>query len=92
MDRFGQREELVLAFPCDFPIKVVGAATEQFPERVCKIACCHDASFTPDKVKQRSSSTGKYQSLTLMIRATSKEQIDAIYQDLKTCDGVLWAL
>ncbi|MGB0845569.1 MAG: YbeD family protein [Thiolinea sp.] len=87
------QEELKLEFPCDFPIKVVGAAAGgEFEARVCAIAESHDPVFSPKALKRNQSRTGKYNSLTLGIRATSKEQIDAIYRDLKSCELVLWAL
>ncbi|MEB4592149.1 DUF493 domain-containing protein [Candidatus Thiothrix sp. Deng01] len=93
MERFGQREELVLEFPCDFPIKVVGRTALEFHARVCEIVCRHDGSFDPsENMQTRESSAGKYQSLTVNLRATSKEQIDAVYQELKACELVLWAL
>lgn len=93
VERFGQREELVMEFPCDFPIKVVGRTESELYVRICEIACRHDQAFTPEeRLQYRHSSTGKYQSLTLNIRAISKEQIDAVYQDLKACELVLWAL
>lgn len=92
-ERFGQREELILEFPCDFPIKVVGHATDGFHGEICAIISRHDNSFVAEeRVQYRHSSSGKYQSLTLNLRATSKEQIDAVYQELKACESVLWAL
>lgn len=91
--RFGQQAELVMEFPCDFPIKVVGRTDDEFHAQVCEIVCRHDDAFTPEeRLQHRHSSSGKYQSLTLILRATSKEQIDAVYQDLKACELVLWAL
>lgn len=92
VERFGQSKELVLEFPCNFPIKVVGRAHVEFAAQVCTIAVSHDASFTPDNLQCRDSSAGKYQSLTLNIQATSREQLDAVYQSLKACEWVLWAL
>lgn len=93
MERFGQNEELVLEFPCDFIIKIAGRRCEEFPARIGAILCQHDESFTPEtRMTERSSSTGKFQSLTVTLRATSKAHIDAVYQDLKACELVLWAL
>lgn len=92
-DHFGKRDDLVLEFPCDFPIKVVGRTDVEFHARVCTIASRHDDCFSLEtSVQYRHSSTGKYQSLTLNLRATSKEQINAVYRDLKACELVLWAL
>lgn len=93
MDRFGVQEELKLEFPCDFPIKVVGRTDVTFHARICEIVCRYDDGFNPDEhLQRRDSSAGKYQSLTVNLRATSKEQIDAVYQELKACELVLWAL
>ncbi|MEZ5451840.1 MAG: DUF493 domain-containing protein [Thiothrix sp.] len=93
MERFGQGEELVMEFPCDFLIKVVGRADVAFHTRICEIVCRHDDSFDPlERLQRKDSSAGKYQSLTVNLRATSKEHIDAVYQDLKACELVLWAL
>ncbi|MEZ5476173.1 MAG: DUF493 domain-containing protein [Thiolinea sp.] len=86
------QEELKLEFPCDFPIKVVGKASAEFEEQVCAIAACHDPEFSAQAMRRNQSRTGKYHSLTLGIRAVSKDQIDAIYRDLKACELVLWAL
>ena len=87
------QEKLEIDFPCDFPIKVVGsAANGEFEARVFAIAEQHDPEFSPTALKRNQSRTGKYNSLTLGIRATSKNQIDAIYRDLKSCELVLWAL
>ena len=86
------QEELQLEFPCDFPIKVVGAASAAFEQQVFAIATKHDSAFSAEALKRNQSRSGKYHSLTLGIRATSKAQIDAIYADLTQCELVLWAL
>lgn len=92
MHRFGQEQELEMEFPCDFPIKVVGQACAAFETQICEIAVRHDPDFSSNNLKRNQSRTGKYSSLTLAIRATSKDQIDTIYRDLKSCELVLWAL
>ena len=93
MERFGEQEELILEFPCDFPIKIVGRADVEFHVRICEIVCRHDEGFNPDEhVQRRDSSACKYHSFSVNLRATSKAQINAVYQDLKACELVLWAL
>lgn len=92
MHRFGQDEELKLEFPCDFPIKVVGKTDAAFEAQICVIAERNDPMFSAEKIRRNQSRTGKYSSVTLGITATSKEQIDTIYRDLKSCELVLWAL
>jgi hypothetical protein len=92
MHRFGENQELDMEFPCDFPIKVVGKTCETFEVQICEIAERNDPDFSSRNLKRNQSRTGKYSSVTLAIRATSKEQIDTIYRDLKSCELVLWAL
>ena len=41
--------------------------------------------------RERLSRAGKYTSITVTIRATSRAQLDAIYQDLSDCEEVLMA-
>ncbi|PID50283.1 MAG: hypothetical protein CR991_02320 [Proteobacteria bacterium] len=92
MDEFS-RSELVMDFPCAFPIKVVGQAGNALTERILEIAQRHDPEFVFDvNVRRNESRTGKYHSFTLAITATSREQLDAIYRDLRDCELVLWAI
>ncbi|WP_020395452.1 YbeD family protein [Thiolinea disciformis] len=84
--------ELKLEFPAHFPIKVVGAAHDEFEIQIIAIALRHDPEFLPENLKRNQSKSGKYQSVTLPITAISREQLDAIYTDLKACEHVMWAL
>ncbi len=86
------QEESLIDFPCNFPVKVMGSAIPEFHQRILEIALKHDPSFNTDKTKQRNSKTGKYTSLTLNIHAENKQQLDALYQELTSCELVLWAL
>lgn len=85
-------EESLIDFPCDFPVKVMGAAIPEFHTRIAAIASKHDNAFNPDDTKIKNSKTGKYVSLTLNIHAVDKPQLDGLYQELTDCELVLWAL
>ena len=85
-------EESLIEFPCEFPVKVMGAAIPEFHTAIEKIVKKHDSEYNADETKQNTSKTGKYVSLTLNIHATDKLQLDAIYQDLTNHELVLWAL
>ena len=85
-------EESLIEFPCEFSIKVMGAAIPEFHTVIEAIAKKHDPEFIPEETKQKNSKTGKYVSLTLNIHAKDKAQLDAIYQDLTDNELVLWAL
>ena len=87
-----QTEETLLEFPCDFPIKAFGESREDFVEKVLTIVRRHSDSVTTDSIKCRKSNGGKYDAVTITITATSKSQLDAIYQDLTASPDVLMAL
>ena len=76
--------ESPLAFPCDFPIKVMGRKERGFAQTVTDIVLRHVQDFDPATVEMRPSRQGKYLSVTCVVRATSREQLDALYQEL--CD------
>jgi len=73
-----------LAFPCDFPIKVMGRKQPGFAQAVTDIVRKHAPDFDPASVAMRHSRQGRYLSVTCVVRATSREQLDALYQEL--CD------
>jgi uncharacterized protein len=73
-----------LAFPCDFPIKVMGRKEPGFAQAVMEIVLRHAPDFDPATIGMRPSRQGKYLSVTCVIRAVSRAQLDALYQEL--CD------
>lgn len=84
--------ETLLEFPCEFPIKVFGAADEAFRENVHAIIQKHAPFIDSGQVSCKPSKGGKYFAITVTIIAESKAQIDAIYMDLTQCADVLMAL
>jgi len=74
----------VLAFPCDFPIKIMGLTKMGFAQAVIEVVRRHAPDFDPATLEMRPSREGKYLSLTCTIRAQSREQLDALYREL--CD------
>lgn len=85
-------DETLLEFPCTFPIKAVGRADGTFEALVVEIVARHAPGIDQSTLSVRGSSGGKWVSVTLTIEATSKAQIDAIYQDLTAHERVVWAL
>jgi len=77
-------EPSLLEYPCDFPIKVLGHSRAGFAQAVLEIVTRHAPDFDGRSMEMKSSKRGKYLSLTCVIRATSREQLDALYQEL--CD------
>ena len=84
--------ETLLEFPCDFPLKVMGATRDGFAQAVVEVVLKHAPDFDPAKVEMRPSKAGNYLSLTCVIRATSKPQLDALYRELTAHPWVKIAL
>ena len=81
-----------LTFPCRFPIKVMGLASDAFAARVVGIMRKHAPDLDEAAVERRASQGGKYLALTVTIQARDRAQLDAIYQELTACGEVLVAL
>ena len=79
--------ESLLAFPCDFPIKVMGLTRPGFAQAVMDVVLRHAPDFDAATMEMRKSRQGKYLSLTVTVRASSREQLDKLYQDL--CDHAM---
>jgi uncharacterized protein len=75
-------EETLLEFPCDFPIKIMGASREGFAQAILDVVLTHAPDFDGATMEMRASRGGNYLSLTCTIRATSKAQLDALYREL----------
>ena len=84
-------DEVTISFPCVYPIKVIGAG-DNFEDTVFEIGTRHDTELTRDKVSTRDSKNGNFQSVTLVLRATGKDQLEALFADLKACTGVRMVL
>src|SRR5438552_18302342 len=77
-----ENDSPVLAFPCDFPIKVMGKTQAGFAQAVIEVVRRHAADFDPAMLGMRPSREGKYLSLTCNVRADSRAQLDALYRAL----------
>ncbi len=74
--------ERLLQFPCDFPIKVMGAQVEGFANAISTLVQQHDPGFNPATLEMRPSKNGNYIGLTVTIRAVSQEHLDGLYRAL----------
>lgn len=85
-------DDTLFEFPCDFPIKIMGPATDEFRSLALGIVTRHFGALAASQLEERPSSGGKYLSLTCTVRAESKAQLDAVYGELTSCRQVLVAL
>ncbi|NMG13957.1 YbeD family protein [Aromatoleum bremense] len=72
----------LLEFPCDFPIKIMGARVDEFAQSVVEVVLRHAPDFDARLVEMRPSRKGNYLALTCTIRAVSRPQLDALYREL----------
>lgn len=78
------KEQSLIEYPCDFPIKVMGLQVDGFVEAMVAVARQFDSGFDEGTVEKRPSSSARYLGLTLTVRATSREQLDELYRTLST--------
>lgn len=85
-------EQPALQFPCYFPIKAMGITSSELDIQIVQIIRRHAPDIQEGAVTSKLSKNGKYTSVTVTILASSKQQLDAIYQDLSAAPEVLVAL
>ena len=85
-------EETLFKFPTDFPVKIMGHASDDFRSLVLGIVTRHFGPLEPHRIEERPSTNGKYLSLTCTVYAHSKAELDALYRELTSCSQVLVAL
>lgn len=72
----------VLAFPCTFPIKIMGRTQDGFAQTVVEVVRKHAPDFDAATLEMRTSSAGNYLSVTATVNATSRDQLDDLYREL----------
>ena len=77
----------LIEYPCEFPIKILGHTRAGFAQAVLEVVNRHAPDFNAATLEMKSSKHGKYLSITCVVNATSRTQLDALYQEL--CDHPL---
>ena len=93
----------LIEYPCDFPVKIMGRVgslldspaspaslehrRQEFTQAVLMMVKRHAPDFDDATLEVRISKKNNYLSLTCTVRAVSREQLDALYQEL--CDHPL---
>ncbi len=79
-------------FPCEFPIKAMGLASDDFDALVVGIVVRHVGDITEGAVAVRPSRNGKYVSVTVTFEAQDKDQLDDLYRELSGHERILMVL
>src|SRR5690554_2849756 len=77
-----------IEFPCDYPIKLVGDAGEDFTAVVCQVVMRHDANFDATGIEVIPSRNARFLSVRLTLRATGEDQLKALFEELKATGRV----
>ena len=75
-------EQSLIEYPSDFPIKVMGPTHDAFAPTILEVVVKHDPTCHAGKIESRPSGKGNFTGLTVVVRATSREQLDALYTEL----------
>ncbi len=81
--------KLVLDFPTEYPLKVIGRPSDEFRARVHAVVLRHVPTLESERVSERLSGQGNFLSISYTLFAESREQVEALTAELKACDGVL---
>ncbi len=76
--------ESLIVYPSDFPIKIMGVMQDAFAQTMVELVTGFDPTFDAGKMDMRPSAKGNYLSLTVTVRATSREQLDNLYRALSS--------
>jgi hypothetical protein len=77
-------QSTTLAYPCEFPLKIMGKTQPGFAQAVIEIVKRHAPNFDSESLEMRSSRENHYLSLTCTVQAHSRAQLDDLYREL--CD------
>lgn len=81
-----------IEFPCQYPIKVIGAAGDDFADLVISIVEQHAPGVDRTTVDVRDSKNGRFLSVRLVMTATGHDQLQALHADLKASGRVQMVL
>jgi putative lipoic acid-binding regulatory protein len=85
-------DESLIEYPCDFPIKAMGLSTDAIEDIFTAIVRRHLPHQQTFEIKRRDSKNGKYISITIILKAENRDQLDAVYQELSAHEKILMTL
>lgn len=77
-------EQSLIEYPCQFPIKVMGANVDGYVAAMTHVAKAFDPGFDASTIELRPSKAGNYMGITLSVYVTSRVQLDELYRTFTT--------
>lgn len=81
-----------IAFPCEYPIKVMGHAAPDFKACILDVLVESETSFIHETVTVVDSKNGRYQSIRITIQAQSEVHLSSLHQCLRATGRVQMVL
>ena len=81
-----------IEFPCPYPIKVIGVASLGFQAEVVAVVEKHAGKISPELIELQESKKNTYVSVTFIIAATGVDQLQNLFEELKTLESVKMVL
>lgn len=81
-----------LSFPCEIPVKVLGRNVPEFRAEVSSIVRRHYSEIGDAAISEQFSRKESYLSLTFIVTAQSRDEVDALYRELTASDEILMVL
>ncbi len=81
MNDIDQRVEI--EFPCEYPIKIMGKNVDNFEKVILSVLDKLSPTYSRETITRRVSKKGTFISLTVLIIATGKPQLEKLNEALK---------
>ena len=81
-----------IEFPCPYPIKVIGVASLGFQAEVVTVVEKHAGKISPELIELQESKKNTYVSVRFTIAATGVDQLQNLFDELKTLESVKMVL
>jgi len=79
-----------LDFPCQYPIKIIGIASDSFKKFILNVVYKHfEKKVSDGLISFKHSKNNKYLSITVDFTAESRKHVDEIYKDLRACQEII---
>jgi len=92
LDPNAEIEAPKIEFPCLYPIKIIGVASVEFHEEVITVVERHAGKVPSDLVELQPSKKNTYVSVRITIAATGVDQLQNLFDELKTLESVKMVL
>jgi len=81
-----------IEFPCLYPIKIIGVASTEFEADVVAVVERHAGKISSDLIELQVSKKNTYVSVRITIAATGVDQLQNLFDELKTLESVKMVL